>query len=220
MDNQKHNLEAVRELLPWYVNGSLTPDESATVEQALVANDDLKSELADLQKLTTEIVTDMPTIPDAAVSFQKLQARIHATSVPKPAPKPTLTQWLQTVRDKLLWIPVPAQAFAAIAMIAMLGFVVLYDKQPNNTFIALSDPAIEHSFDSENSIIVTFNETPNRDTSKTLAEQVGASAISGPNTVGAYQIYFSNPQERDQALLELRKNPALQLIESIQNTDI
>jgi len=221
MNNQQYNFETISELLPWYANGSLTPAETSMVEQALLIDDELKQQLADLQQLNTHIHAEALVIPDAAKSLSKLKARIQAESTQETPVKPvfSMTHWLQEITQKLAWIPAPVHAFAAIATVAALSFFIIHEQQPSNTFIALSDPAISTDYTPENSITVVFISETDLDASKQLAEKVGASAISGPNTVGAYEIHFDSTATRDLALLELRENPALQLIEPIQKTD-
>ncbi len=222
MNTNKHDpMQIASELLPWYINGSLSPSETVMVEQALAENEELRMQLNELRQLTGMIADDAPEIPSSDESFKKLQARLQQNGTPASVQQATANApsgWLEQVREKLSWLLSPAPAFAALGMVLVVSALVINNNQSTeDDFITLSDPADITQHAAENSIIIAFanSETDLIELSE-LANQVNATAISGPNSVNAYQLYFDNAQLRDQALMQLREKADLRLVEPVQ----
>ncbi len=219
MNNQKDQLKTASELLPWYANGSLSASETAMVEKQLAGSDELQQQLAALQQLAVGIQANSPEIPSAVKSFRKLQAGMPVANAGHSKSKPLAAgNWLQALRAQLEWIPAPAQAFAAIAVALVLGLLVIGNSsEPPNDFITLSDPETISAYAAADSIMIAFNDHGIAQTHiSQLAREVNAAAISGPNSVNAYQLYFVDATQRDQALTVLREKMELQLVEPVQ----
>ncbi|MEM9300912.1 MAG: hypothetical protein AAGE01_02305 [Pseudomonadota bacterium] len=65
-------------LLPWYVNGTLAPDETARVERWLAARPEARMEAEGLGALRRTLAADTPTPGDAALALMRTKARIAA----------------------------------------------------------------------------------------------------------------------------------------------
>ncbi len=216
MDNHKDKFNSANELLPWYVNGTLSAEETALVEQCLAESEELQTELAALQKLAQAVQTESPVVPSAVKSFRKLQTQIDTSTADSNAAKPSaLGEWLQKLRDQLTWVPAPAQAFAAIAVAVVLSLLVIGNDQPVDDFVTLSDPEEISAYADASSIIIVFNGDIAGQQLGQLVNEVSAAAVSGPNSVNAYQLYFANTTDRDQALAMLREKPELKLVEPV-----
>lgn len=192
------------------------------VEQALAENEKLRMQLNELQQLSGIITDDTPEIPSSQESFKKLQARLQqsdtlTTSIQQPTSNAP-SAWLQQVREKLSWILSPAPAFAALGMVLVVSALLINnDQNSNDDFITLSDPADITQYAAENSIVIAFTDSQaDLIELSELANHVNAAAISGPNSVNAYQLYFDNAQLRDHALEQLREQVGLRLVEPVQ----
>ena len=67
----------IQELLPFYLNGTLTGEEHAWVERQLAEHADARAELEALRALQSDIQHSLPEVPET-IGLDKLMTRIRA----------------------------------------------------------------------------------------------------------------------------------------------
>ncbi len=151
--------QSLEELLPWYINGTLSERESAEVEAWLAEDADARALVDEmrLESVVTRAANDEIAGPSPA-SFDNLMAMIDAESPAEQAAP--VAQARPAVRPSLIerltgWLPTPslkaAGALAGVVLVAQaVAIAVLVSSGPadqadpaqgdaNNNFITASD---------------------------------------------------------------------------------
>ena len=94
-DNQNHQLnpDQIRDLLSPYLDGEVTDEERALVEQALAASAELQGELETLRR-TIALVAALPPVP-APRPFTLTEADVRGIAVPAPKSLFGLPAWVK-----------------------------------------------------------------------------------------------------------------------------
>ena len=103
-----NELEQARELLPWYLNGTLDASRRQLVDEQLAQSAELRAELDWLRKLDSDI-DETTSIPSGDLGLARLMSRISAEQEGKVVPlkRAERPRWL-----------VPTLALAATIVIA------------------------------------------------------------------------------------------------------
>jgi anti-sigma factor RsiW len=193
--------ERAQLLLPWRVNGTIEPGDSAVFEAHLAecaeCRDDLAANLA-LRELYANVpVTSMPmrhTLPRA----------LEAGSAPA-----TRTDW-RFLKQRLStgWSRAAQAALAAAAAVAAVLLVAPAERDGEYRLLGSNAPAAQG-----NAIVLFSPDTTERDLRAAL-EQAGARLVDGPTASGAYIVQVPG-QERAAALAGLRALPQVVLAEPV-----
>ena len=94
-DNQNHQLnpDQIRDLLSPYLDGEVTDEERALVEQALAVSAELQGELETLRR-TMALVAALPPVP-APRPFTLTEADVRGIAVPAPKSLFGLPSWVK-----------------------------------------------------------------------------------------------------------------------------
>jgi anti-sigma factor RsiW len=181
-------------LLPWHVNGTLEPGETALVEAHLAECAECRMEVA------------------ANRALRELYA---ATPVPAERARPALlnavggSSW-QLVRRRLSsgWSKAAQLALAAAATVAVVTLVAPRQNEIQYRLLGSDEPATPG-----NAIVLFSPDTAERDLRAAL-DEAGARLVDGPTASGAYIVQV--PAERRASALEgLRTLPQVVLAEPI-----
>lgn len=160
-----HSEQHPQELLPWYANGTLGPDERQQVEAHLAHCDHCRHELTWLQSVRAQLKTDMVDGP-GELGLQRLLRDVRSQSQSRPT-----RQW---------WRPALA---AAVVIIAVQFVMIIAAYRQPDTFTPLSGPAAT-------GVVLQVKFAPNATEAqiRTLLQKVHASLIDGPGALGIYRV--------------------------------
>lgn len=198
---RKNPHEEVQELLPWLVNGTLSPDELEHVETHLAECTECRAELVAERQLAAAIESSPA---DTEGAWDRMEKRLDIKAL--PLIKPTPGFWKRRV--SLGWaVAGPIAAAAAVAAV-MISFVPRPVAEPQyRALSAAQAPAAAN-------LIVQFQPAaPVRDVQAALAS-VDARLVDGPTATGAYLLRVDDGK-RELAVKHLRDNQAIALAEPI-----
>ena len=212
--NAELSHEHLSHLLPWYANGTLSPEEHALLEQHLKTCGVCERELQWLRNVNSAMTDLDEEVPDVNASFAKTLAAVDSLETPKPLGR---RQWLAGWFDTL-WnpsIPFARLVFAAqLALILGLGIYSLALRETSPGFVTLSG-----SDGSTGGVRLTVNFAP----STTVAQMnqslsaIGGRIVSGPSASGMYVVELPIGAEKDtqvQTVIDkLRTNGAIRFVE-------
>lgn len=81
----QENAEQIAKLLPFWINGSLSPDEAAAVAAAVAANPALAAEAAFLRGLRDRMQAEAPGYSPGEIGLARLKRSIALPAAPPPS---------------------------------------------------------------------------------------------------------------------------------------
>ena len=182
-------------LLAFYVNGSLSDDERRAVEDALEQDAELRKELQDMQTVYDNMHS-APLPHRSDTGFARLMRAIDQTpqDVVEPAPAANTARSATPV---LKWALVAA--FVALAVQS----TVLWQA---NTGVGLASGGVQGD------ITVAFQPDASEQDIRDLLMTLDLQIVSGPSSLGLYQLKSADPVEDIQMLTA---NP--DVVESAEN---
>lgn len=170
--------ERFEELLPWYANGTLGPEDRAFVEAYLEQNPDARSELEWYRSLQQRVRENTPTVP-ATIGLARAMQLIRGD-------RPTFAERVSAFFGNLGLRP--SYAFAALAIMAVQGGVILNllgDARENEEEIrALNAVRVEEG----PMLKVSFAPDAKESDIRMLMVQVGGELAGGPGQLGDYYL--------------------------------
>ena len=201
----------IAELLPWYAAGTLSPQESAAVEDFLERHPERRREVEEMRALgETEIALSEQTPALDPALFQRALDEIEAyessrapVAAEPGAPEPgaaqrilrTLTGW---------WTPAPtfARAVMAAQFALLLGLASLYlADRGDSPATTLGGPEVPGE---GVRIAVQFHETATEAQIRELLGEVEASITAGPSALGLYTLTVAGDAEEAVRVLRAR----------------
>lgn len=195
--------ERAQQLLPWYVNGTLDPDEQAMVEAHLADCADCRADLASEQLLAREVAA-LPI--DVEHAWSTLSDRIDAASPPRRLAEPVPFLRRKVAMGWALGGPLAAAAAVAFA----LAIVPEARSPAGPAYRALgSAPTAQPG-----NALVMFRPDARDGDLRAALTAAGARIVDGPTASGAYVVRIA-PDRRGKALEGLRAAPQVVLAEAI-----
>lgn len=192
--------EEVQTLLPWYVNGSLSAEESHLVEEHLAHCEACRAELASERKLARSIA-DLPH--DTEHGWAAMSRRLAKRPAPLPGPIALFSRQIPVG-----WAV--GGSLAAAASVA-LAFTFVPSPEPRGeTYQALGSPSTA----TEGNIVVLFSPETTARQQQVILSSSKARIVDGPNPAGALVLRV-DPANRDAALQSLRATSQIVLAEPI-----
>jgi hypothetical protein len=189
-------------LLPWAVNGTLSPEEQALVDAHCEECEECRGDLAN-ERLVREAVAGMDVPLEQG--WERLSAKLAqepVAAVPPPA------RFFQR-RIGMGWAIAPT---ALVAASAALAFFLMPQPQAETGYHLLASPARAAA---GNVIVLFAPQTTASDLHSSLAK-VGAHIVDGPTESGAYVVSVP-ATARGKVLDELRANSQVTLAEPIDS---
>jgi hypothetical protein len=201
-------------LLPWYANGTLTPEEHVQVEGHLKTCAVCQREVHWLQNVSISMAALPEEVPDASATFAKTMTAIDQLETSR---SPFRSNWFAGF-FRMFWnppVPVARLVFAAqLAVIVGLGLYSLRPQKAGPGFFTLSG-----SEASTGGVRLTINFAPDA-TVKQMNESliaVGGRIVSGPSASGMYVVELPIGAEKEteiQAVIDkLRANKPIRFVE-------
>lgn len=193
----EQDLARARELLPWYVTGTLDVEQRAFVDQQLSRFEVLRTELAWLRKLQQDIRESAPA-PSGDLGWSRLHDRIEAESRPDVIPihRARRPKWYA-----------PALALAATVLIAQTAVIgVLIHEEQNLR------PLTGTTASSGAQLQVQFLPQASEEQIRKLLNEVHAQIVSGPGALGIYTVRVAEG-DGEAALQRMRRETGV--VESV-----
>ena len=195
--------EQAQQLLPWYVNGTLEPDDRAMVEAHLAECVECRADLAAEQVLARDVAA-LPL--DVEHAWSMLSERIDAEGPPRRLAEPVPFLRRKVAMGWALGGPLAAAAAVAFAVMVVPGA----PSPAGETYRALgSAPTAQPG----NALVMFRPDARDVDLRSALTK-AGARVVDGPTATGAYVVRIA-PAGRAQALDRLRVTPQVALAEPI-----
>ena len=224
-DDARH--QQVWELLPWYVNGTLSGQDLDLVTGHLPACSDCAEEVARGRDLAVAVST-VPAVATAPSGerLARLLARIDAIEAAGSRDRGwrgRLRERIDAFRELMQSMPAPARwaLVAQAALVVLLVAVVAWQAalSSGQTYRTLSS-APEQALRGQAQIRVVFTDDISEREMRAVLEHVKGRIVDGPSAVGAYTVEVPVPaiaSERVAPVLEvLRTQPNVRLAEPIR----
>ncbi len=188
------------ELIPWYINGTLTPEESAMVEAYLAqGGEEAAAELRLQQLMQAHEKAHQPGSTPGEFGWKRLQRDVHR-----------IAQKQQTANKPMAWLR-PAMA-AAVAVIviqaALLGSLWLPDQESG---LQPLSGRVTPSADLQ----IKFQPQATELQIRTLLNQVDARLVDGPSAAGIYRLSLANNSAANQRAVSDQLQAAADVIEHV-----
>lgn len=203
--HQRH--EETSLLLPWYVNGTLEPDERELVETHLRECAECAAEGKDLRLMKAAVVRAIedervPSLPP----LPRIRARIEEE---KAAPLSWQTRLEHRLAALLQRRPVPVliAALVVVQFAVLAGLAgVLYFDQRRGGVEPMSGPGVLERGIPGSRIKISFQATASEQAIRELLHQVHGRIVDGPSLQGMYRVEVILPSGDPAALDGLLKS--------------
>lgn len=209
------NPEQLRDMIPLYLNGSLSEPETEEFLQAMQKHPELAQELSEFSAINdTFNAMPMPDDDKFDALFEKISARhslsaqqaVHSASAPLAQGfVDYLKQWF--TNPFLSW----GVALAQFAILAVVIFSLPVAKQ-DQRYQTLSDSGHVQA----STMNIVFNPTATLEQTNNLLHQYRLEIISGPSTANVFVIKVGNAAEMDQLIGQLRQHELVRFVEKTQ----
>ena len=193
--------KAVDALLPWYVNGTLSPEEHDYVHKHVGACVQCRREAEWLRGLHAACVVAGST-PAGAKAFGRLRRQLEAS---RPAKASGLLQRIAS--------PWTRWALAASVLVAVLAIPLMRDSDAPALYRSLAAP---QSVARTGSLIVVFDPATTEADLRGALRKARARVVDGPTQSNAYVLDVAR-ERRDEAVRSLRSERSVILVEPLSS---
>ncbi|MDZ7736090.1 MAG: hypothetical protein U5P41_08295 [Gammaproteobacteria bacterium] len=166
------------ELLPWYVNGTLSEDEKTRVDAYLDDYPEARKELELLRQVAAHSIEDQPE-PPGELGLTRLRRDIRR----QDHGKGSMSRW---------WRPV---AIAASLVLAVQSVLLIWPRDAGEYRLAGGTAA---------EVQITFVPQASEQSIRALLQELGAEIVGGPGRLGVYHLSFDSSTDIEQVLARLR----------------
>ncbi len=180
MPAQENDIE---ELLPWYVNGTLSADERQRVETHLASHPDADEEVRFLQALRASV--KQTELPVDELGWRRLQRTMRADPTAE-----TTTQATVTSISSPTWMKFAVAASLTVALLQGL-YILRPADDPMAGYTTLSGGSAVAI--AEGTVLAQIDFAPEATEAaiQSALQEVGATIVDGPSAIGPYRIAFS-----------------------------
>ncbi|MEJ8472463.1 zf-HC2 domain-containing protein [Roseibium algae] len=198
-----NNHDDVWELIPWFVNGSLSEAEKDRVKQHMLTCTDCAAEVARQYSLAKKVMTEDPFDPPLARSWSKLRAQIKAEER-ADTPRIDVRRWFAGWQGGIM--------FAGAGLAACLLAAVIIIPTDNNDFRTLTsgNQALQNAIKFQIKVDVS-----NEKLQGLLAEH-GLTLAGGPSETGVYTVTAPNDVDLKTLSEELMIAPEVMFAAPVQ----
>jgi hypothetical protein len=195
----------LRDMLPWYVNGTLEPGARQELEFQLEQSPQLRDELLWLRVLRSQMQeqkqAQVGSRSDNA-GLDTLMALVHAEQSGKVSPiRKRFGEWVAATRR----LPITAGFAAALVLSQAVIIGSLMDRPAPDAMEPLSGGTMAAG---GQLLQITFKPQATEAQIRTLLSSVQADIVAGPGALGIYTVRVPDKQG-EQALQHLRKDMAV-----------
>lgn len=207
--------EETRQLLPWYLNGTLEGEELQRVRQHIGACLVCRQELTGLRRQVEFIETYDQPLTQPEQSFARLMRRIKADEDRRRVRR--LPAWIANIgypwRGRLVQ---PAWAGALLLLITTGVVFLLYRSPEPVIYRTLADTSPSSATTSAGTLRAVFDGSLNLDDFQKLLNECAVTISAGPNSAGAYTLQaIAGDDGRQNALACLRARSVVRFAEPV-----
>ena len=217
IDGRDHDY--VWELLPWYVNEGLSPQELNEVETHLKDCSTCQQEVARCRELSESVKTSQKEVwTPSPAHFANILANVTALEnrrIKSPDASGWFAKWFPWLGDT----PRPARftlAFQSALVMVLATTLLVRAFVPTEHYQTLSNPA-EPAATRAQQVRLVFAEDITEKELRGLLLEIPARFIAGPTALGVYTVAVdastSNARPIQHALAQLRAHPKVRLAE-------
>ncbi len=200
-------------LLPWYVNGTLSPDERARLEAHAERSPAFAQQLAAETSLRNA-VRFPPADTDAG--WEKLRAQIEPEQGHPSGIVQTLPVHQQQSRPSgFRWNAREPWAMAAQVLLLVACAATLFTVVSRDDFVLLGRNAPAHSPDGN--VLIMFQPATTQAATQAVLRENGVQIVRGPTDTGAY-VAAVDTANRPQILSRLRRHSSVMMAEAIDQS--
>ncbi len=202
----------IRQLLPWYVNGTLTGTDRDRVEAALRNEVHAASWLA-WEKAMQGAVKHDPTFDIADDrGLARTMQRIRASTMRK-SPSPSTQGWLARLTESLRWSPALAVACALVA-VQFAVITQLWSTRGEEAEYAAVRAMAARAHANDAYIRVVFKPESTEVELREIIRGIQADIVSGPSQLGDYYVLLTKDTAA-RAMVNLQGNTRIESAEVV-----
>jgi anti-sigma-K factor RskA len=206
-DNKMTRRDEIETLLPFYLNGALSGEDLATVEDWLANDPNAEAALLEAESELALITSDNEALRPHPNAFKRFSDALEKEAGPAMSPVSRLTAWL----GRTFAVPAPLVWATAAAVLALV--VVTAGNLGNQT---QDDIEVAGSGETDKTVfvLVTFKPEARLADIAALLKASGAQIASGPSAAGAFKIRVSAATiaDYDAVSAALAKSPLVETL--------
>ena len=215
-----------RELLTWYVTGTLAAAETAALESHLQVCESCRREVAEIRLLKGAMHAAIESRPTPSGDlFARVPARIQASEPVRAATSPGLRVWWSQLAEWATALLSPRLAPALALGLIVLQFGVLavlatglYQARYRGGVITQSGPEDTRPPAGGVRLRLAFQDTATAAAIRTALQDTGARIVDGPSAAGFYVVAVPAGPDGERASAALRGNTAVvRFVEEIRS---
>ena len=202
--------DKIRDLIPEYLNGTLSKQERTEFEHSLAAYPDLKKEVQEFKEIKSAYNTmqgDIPRPSDAV--FQKVMRKIKTEQKTTAFKEPGFLEHLRRFFEPFFASPRVSWTVVGVQMAIILLLVVSGPKEEQFSTLTSQQAG---QLDGNTVNIVFAPDTREMEMRKILNQFEGV-IIYGPSSEGLYTIKIDKDRNMEKTIEELKKNKAVKFAE-------
>ena len=226
MQNQtnKNEHEAIAELLPWLVNGTLSAKESKQVEAHLQHCDQCRNQVSQLQVVNKQVAEQESKWQPSTAHFSSILSEVENIESIVPKQKKTKHKNWAGFFENLLQIPKPVRWTLALESVAIVALLTVWNISPqmglpsdSELYQTLSDSPQNKPTSNMSRIRLLLNDAMTTAELTQLLQQTDTQIRQGPSALGLFIVEV--PQQRvDQALEIFLSHQHIRLAEKLEVT--
>jgi putative zinc finger protein len=221
LDHNNHTF--VWEMLPWYVNDTLSASQTSQVEAHLTYCSACRRELERCRNIQGAIKSRREEWTPSARHFAEVVAQIERVCTPpRRSGWQAWHHWYQKVRALFAGTPGPIRltlAFQGALVVVLAGALVLLTAAPPPSVYETLSRETDTAAGNGMKLRLVFADDMTEKELRGLLEQIGGNIVQGPSSVGAYTIRLASAApatERVKQILDTcRADPKVRLAEVV-----
>jgi anti-sigma-K factor RskA len=206
-DNKMTSRDEIETLLPFYLNGALSGEDLALVEDWLANDPNAEAALFEAEGEMALITSDNEALRPHPNAFKRFSDALEKEAGPAVSPLSRLSAWL----GRTFAVPAPLVWAAAAAMLALVVVTAgnIGRQTQNDIEVAGSGEADKAAF-----VLVTFKPDARLADIAALLKASGAQISEGPSAAGAFKIRVSAAtiSDYDAVSAALAKSPLVETL--------
>ena len=205
-----YNPEKLRDLIPEYLNGTLSKREQTAFENSLDTYPDIKKEVQEFSEIKSAynaMQDDLPSPSDAV--FQKVMRRVRTKQKATAFNGLGLLDRVQRFFEPLFASPRISWAVVGVQMAVILLLVVSAPIQDRFTTLTSQQAGQING----NTVNVVFAPDTREMDIRNILKQIEGVIVYGPSSEGLYTIKIDEDRDMEKSILELKKNKAVKFAE-------
>jgi anti-sigma factor RsiW len=214
-DQSRVPCREISELLPWYVNGTISEDERAQVDAHLIQCANCRHDLAQDRLVYRGMNADRAVEYMPAASLKRMQSRLDAVEAAAPVNAPSE----RPDRRPMQWQGLLAASIAvmavAISLLAANQWMQFRARTLTPKYHTVTSPMPRAQGEVIRAVFspaITLVEV------QAILDNAGLRIVSGPTEAGVYSLAANSGRSVSASLEILRSNAKIRFAESIQST--